>query len=85
MNGQYIRKQLNAIDPAIDALKDIRRRRFAMGEVAYTQQGITDLQFAIRGHSGYEKYTKAIQELEDMKEILTDPGVKVEAEQGQLL
>jgi hypothetical protein len=81
--NKYLTKQLAAIDLAIDALEDIRRRRHAMGEVAFHKGH--DFIFAEKGHANYTKYTQAIQELEDLKEILTDPGVTVEAEQPRLL
>jgi xanthine dehydrogenase molybdopterin-binding subunit B len=78
------RKQIKALKLAIKALTESKRKH-AAGEAAYTQQGIKDLTFTIYGHKHYTEHAEAIDELEDLIEILTDPGVKIEAEQGQLL
>lgn len=79
-------KQISAINLSIDALTRERRKLHAAGEHAY-QQGIRPVElnsngiegvgflFAEDGHAGYVEYTKAIQELEDLIEVLTDPGV----------
>lgn len=79
-------KQVKALRLAIKVLTE-NRRRFAAGEAAYTQQGITDLTFAVSGHKNYVEHNNAIQELEDLIEIVTDPGVTIEPEfsQEQLL
>jgi hypothetical protein len=74
------RKQVKALELGIKALKDYRRRMFFMGEVAYTQQGIRDMTFAESGHKNFVEYTKAIDELGDLIEILTDPGVTIDEE-----
>jgi hypothetical protein len=79
-------KQTKAIYLAIDALERERRRLYAAGEAAY-QQGIRTVKidnegvtgeaftFAEEGHAGYIEYTEAIQQMQDLIEILTDPGV----------
>lgn len=72
--------QLKALDIAIKCVTDWRRRHYAVGESAY-QKGIRDLTFAEDGHKHYEEYTQALRQLEDLKEILTDPGVTVDPEQ----
>ena len=80
-------KQIAAINLAIESLKRERRERYAAGEAAYNQGirtnklnggGVTGelFSFAEDGHNGYMKYTAAIQELSDLIEILTDPGVE---------
>lgn len=68
--------QKKALELAIKTLIDWRRRHYAPGEEAF-KKGI-DLTFAITGHHHYTEYTQAIQHLEDMIEIITDPGVTVE-------
>jgi hypothetical protein len=77
----YLRKQLKAIDLAVKALTERRRKLYAAGESAF-QKGI-DFTFALDGHRHYDEHTQAIRELEDLKEILTDPGVTVEPEYQQ--
>jgi hypothetical protein len=79
-------KQIYAIKIAIETLKE-KRREFAAGNFAYESQGIrtveikgdgitgTTLGFAESGHDGYVKYSEAIEELEDLIDILQDPGV----------
>ncbi len=75
-----------ALRLAIEALTRERRRLHAAGEAAYNQGIRTDViesdeltgvlfSFAEDGHRSYAEYTKAIQELEDLIEVLTDPGV----------
>lgn len=83
------RKQISALELAIDALTD-KRRKFAPGEKAYTRQGLrpdkmqdeeftyTGFVFVEQDHKSYTEYTQAIQELEDLIEILEDPGVTVD-------
>jgi len=79
-------KQIKAINLAIEALKRERRKLYAAGEAAYNQGMRTDVintngttgelfAFAEDGHKGYTEYTDSIQELEDLKDILLDPGV----------
>lgn len=79
-------KQISAIKLSIEALTRERRKLYAAGEHAYMRQGLrpveysgdiegTGFLFAIEGHKGYTEYTNAIQELEDLIEVLTDPGV----------
>lgn len=75
-----------ALKLAIEALERERRRLHAVGEAAY-QHGIrTDViesdeltgvlfSFAEDGHKGYVEYTRAINELGDLIEVLTDEGV----------
>lgn len=77
-------KQKAALLLAIDVLKKERRRLHATGEAAY-QSGIRKdviqteevsgemFTFAEDGHIGYVHYSKAIQTLEDLIEIVTDP------------
>lgn len=79
-------KQIFAIKLSIESLTRERRKLHAAGEHAY-QHGIrsveinsngiegTEFLFAEDGHAGYIEYTNAIQELEDLIEVLTDPGV----------
>lgn len=83
------KKQISAIKLSIDALTRERRKLHAAGEHAY-QQGMrpveinsngiegTEFLFAQDGHTGYIEYSDAIQELEDLIEVLTDPGVTCE-------
>lgn len=73
--------QVKAIELAIQALEERRRRNYAAGEAAY--QKSIDLEFAIRAHKHYTEHTEAIRQLEDLIEILTDPGATVEPEEEQ--
>lgn len=95
--NHYSKKQIAALRLGIEALTD-KRRPFCPGHLAYTQQGIrpdvidsegvtgVSFQWAESDHLKYEEYSKAIQQLEDLIEILTDPGVvRVEEEQLSLL
>lgn len=79
-------KQIHALELSIDALKEKRRREFSAGEFAYRQGirvdvlksgGVTGTLFGFSesGHEKYVEYTEAIQQLEDLIEIITDPGV----------
>lgn len=79
-------KQIAAIKLAIESLKKERRAHFAAGGHAYRNgmrtdvidsEGVTGVgfSFAEDGHASYTQYTDAIQELEDLIEVLTDPGV----------
>ena len=69
--------QKKAIQLAIMTLKDWRRRNYTAGEAAY-QSGVRGLTFADNGHKHYVEYSEAIQQMEDLIEILEDPGVTVE-------
>jgi hypothetical protein len=62
MTTPYVIK--NALRLAISALKDYRRRHFAIGHNAYIH-GYEAI-FSERDHQSYEKYSKAIQVLEDL-------------------
>jgi hypothetical protein len=64
--------QKKALQLAIKTLIDWRRRHYAMGEEAF-KKGI-DFTFAVDGHRNYTEYTQAIHQLEDLIEIITDPG-----------
>jgi hypothetical protein len=78
---QSLRNQLKAINLGIKALTERRRKLYAAGEAAF-QKGI-DFTFAVDGHRHYDEHTQAIRQLEDLKEIITDPGVTVEPEYQQ--
>lgn len=78
-------KQVPALQLAIEALTRERRRICAAGEAAYrtgirknmiNSEGVTGevMSFAEDGHKGYTEYSNAIRELEDLIEIVTDPG-----------
>ena len=69
----HTRKQVSALKLAIQALTYLRRQRYAAGEAAY-QKGV-DFTFATYGHKHYLEYTHAMDELDDLIEILTDKGV----------
>lgn len=79
-------KQVAALNLAIRSLTSDRRRLYAAGDHAWLSGLRTDtiqddevsgelFSFAEDGHKSYEEYTEAIQQLEDMIEIFTDPGV----------
>jgi hypothetical protein len=83
------KKQIAALRLAIEALEDKRRTKFAVGDGAYRlgvrpdelkgdELKYTGLDFAEKDHKKYQQYTKAIQELEDLIDILEDPGVAYE-------
>lgn len=82
-------KQIKAIELAIKALVRERRRLYAAGETAYRQgvridhldkDGVVGELFVFveDSHQSYAEYTDAIQELEDLIEILEDSGVTLE-------
>lgn len=73
--------QIKAVELAIEALTERRRAKYAAGEAAH-KQGI-DLEFAHRAHKHYTTHTEAIQQLEDLIEILQDPGAKADPEEQQ--
>lgn len=91
----YSKPQIAALRLGIDALTD-KRRQYCPGHVAYTQQGIrpdvidsedvTGISFlwVERDHLKYEEYSKAIQQLEDLIDILMDPGVIRQEEEQQI-
>ena len=79
-------KQISAIKLSIECLERERRAKFAAGEAAYCHglrqdtldsDGITGdgFKWVEQDHKEYRRYTDAIQELEDLIEILEDPGV----------
>lgn len=81
--------QMRAIKIAIDAIEKMRREEYAVGHAAYMQgirfdeikdKKVKGVSFAWT-HDDYKKYiecTQAIRQLEDLEEILTDPGVKID-------
>lgn len=82
----YHAKQIKAIKLAIETLQRERRRLYAAGNAAYYQGFRTDrvnkndvvgelFVFAEAGHENYKEYSCAIQELEDLIDILQDTGV----------
>jgi hypothetical protein len=82
-----------AIDLAIQALTYYRRAKYATGEDAY-RRGIKADQMTgmITGapfswveeeHNHYMECSRALQELEDLKEILSDPGVTIDEEKQE--
>lgn len=81
MTDPSLRAQLKAIDIAIKCVTDWRRRHYGPGHWAY-ESGVRDLTFAEDGHRHYEEYSQALRQLEDLKEILTDPGVTVDEMAG---
>jgi hypothetical protein len=94
--AHYLQPQIKAIKLAIETLTE-KRRQYASGHVAYTRQKIRPVEIKdteVRGtgfawvesdHKRYVEYDEAIRQLEDMIEIITDPGVTVEAEQMVML
>lgn len=79
-------KQVAALKLAIVSMTEKRRRLYAAGNHAWLSGLRTDtipgnevsgelFSFAEDGHRSYEEYTDAIQQLEDMIDIITDPGV----------
>lgn len=78
-----------AIQLAIECVEVVRRQRYAAGDAAY-RMGIrpdkieddeitgTAFLFAESDHAGYVELTEVIRQLEDLPEILADPGVTVE-------
>jgi len=96
MKNKYIAKQIRAIEIAVESIEIVRRQKFAAGEAAYCQGIRSDkiIDDCVSGvsfdwvesdHKKYTEYTQAIRQLEDLHEILTDPGVIIEVEQRQLL
>jgi len=86
MNNPSTPKQVKALRLAIEALTRERRRLCAAGNHAYrhgirtdevNSDGVTGVlfSFAEDDHQSYDEYTAAINELEDLIEILADPGV----------
>ena len=85
MKNPSTRKQVTALKRAIISLERDRRRNFAAGEAAW-QQGVRSdaikdkkitgklFTFAEDDHKSYVLLTSHIQELEDLIEIVTDPG-----------
>lgn len=82
-------KQITALNLAVECIERERRTKYAAGEAAHRQgiksdiinsDGImgTAFDWVEDDHKSYERYTKAIQELEDLIDILNDPGVTYE-------
>lgn len=82
----YHTKQIKAIKLAIESLQRERRRLYAASEAAYRQGIRRDFlnsnsivgelfSFAEEDHKKYKEYTDAMNELEDLIDILTDKGV----------
>lgn len=85
--NKYIQKQVKAIRLMIGTAERERRRRYAAGHAAYLSGirqseldsgGITGMlfQWVETDHASYMEYTDAIQQMEDLIEILTDPPIK---------
>ena len=79
-------RQIKALKMGIEALRRERRRYFAAGERAYNlgirkdvikSERVTGVcfSFAEDDHLSYLEYSQAIQQFEDLIEILNDPGV----------
>ena len=93
--NKYLQPQIKALKLAISCLEDHRRKNFAVAHAAYSQgirpddikgNGITGVGFAwvTEGEAHYQEYIDAIRQLQDMIEIITDPGVFVVAAQPDL-
>jgi hypothetical protein len=77
--------QLRALAIGIDAIEHVRRERYAAGHAAYMQGVRPDeikgkingigFAWAQQDHEKYLECSEAIRQLEDLQEILTDPGV----------
>jgi hypothetical protein len=67
------RAQIAALQAGIKVLTDWRRRHYGPGHWAY-ESGVRDLTFAEDGHKHYQEYSEHIHQLEDLIEIITDPG-----------
>lgn len=81
--------QLKALGIAIDAIEQMRRQKYAVGHAAYMQglradeikdKKITGVGFAWaqQDHKKYVECSEAIRQLEDLQEIITDPGAMVD-------
>ena len=83
---RLLQKELRALDLAIQALEE-KRREYSPGHVAYTRDGVradeiiddkvtgVGFTWAQENHKKYIEYDQAINRLEDLKDILADPGV----------
>ena len=88
---KLLQKELRALDLAIQALEE-KRREYSPGHVAYTRDGIradeindkkvsgVGFAWAQEDHKKYLEYDQAINRLEDLKDILNDPGITREQE-----
>jgi hypothetical protein len=85
------RKQIAALKAGIEALRDERRRNYASGEHAYQNgmrkdtlksEGVEGelFMFAEDGHKNYVLISEHIKQLEDLIDIVSDPGVVHEQE-----
>jgi hypothetical protein len=72
-------RQVAALNLAIKALTERRRKLYATGEAAFVK-GI-DFTFAVDGHKHYTEHSQAIKTLEDLIEILTDPGAVIDEDE----
>jgi len=85
------RRQIAALKYVIELAKEDRRRNYAAGEHAY-QHGVRvdkfsgdgiegqSFGFAEDGHENYVLISEHIRQLEDLIEIISDPGVVHEQE-----
>lgn len=85
---RYIRSQIASLKLAIRELEDARRCKYAAGHHAYRSGhrksrikggkiSGESFAFADEGEAHYQRYTKAMQDLNDMIEGLEDPGVTI--------
>lgn len=87
---KYLQRQIKAINMGIAALEDARRRYsdahyaykngLRADEIPPNEDGITGTGFGWveSGEAKYQEYTNAITELNDLIEIISDPGATVE-------
>jgi hypothetical protein len=68
MDGQSPKLIRSALNLAIAALKDYRRRHFAIGHNAFMKGQV--FIFTERDHQSYERYSQAIETLEKLKKEL---------------
>lgn len=78
------RKQIKALDRAIKVLIDWRRRHYGPGHWAY-ERGDRGMTFIEDGHRHYLDITQDIQQLEDLKEIILEPGDQYQLFVGEQL
>ncbi len=77
--------QIAALKLAVECLERERRRHYAVGDHAWRhgypadkldEDGIKlEGSFAEESHVGWVRYAEAIRQLEDLQEIIQDPGV----------
>jgi hypothetical protein len=81
--------QLRAIETAIKAVEHVMRERYAAGHRAYLQglrpdkisaAGVTGTGFewVVDDHKKYIEHEQTIRQLNDLIEILSDPGIVVD-------